>query len=121
MGNVDRQAKLQLIDTQLQEFADDIQREYSYAVDVVSLTDQIRSLQIYLTQQDCNQRAPFVIISVITNSADAAPLHVSLRGSAIWLDDWLDSKQLRLMSAINELNQKVQAVWSTDSSRNTSK
>lgn len=121
MGNADRQAKLQLIDTQLQEFADDIQREYSYAVDVVSLTDQIRSLQIYLTQRDCNQRAPFVIISVITNSVDSTPLHVSLRGGAIWLDDWLDNKQLQLMSAINELNQKVQAIWSTSSSSSTSK
>lgn len=121
MGNVDQQVKSQLIDTQLQEFADDIQREYSYAVDVVSLTDQIRSLQIYLTQRDCNQRAPFVIISVITNSVDSTPLHVSLRGGAIWLDDWLDNKQLQLMSAINELNQKVQAIWSTSSSSSTSK
>lgn len=121
MGNVDRQAKLQLIDTQLQEFADNIQREYSYAVDVVSLTDQIRSLQIYLTQRDCNQREPFVIISVITNSVDSTPLYVSLRGSAMWLDDWLDDKQLQLMSAINELNQKVQAIWSTNSASNLSK
>lgn len=113
MGNVDQQAKLQLIDAQLREFADDIQRKYAYAVDTSSLTDQIRSLQIYLTQRDCNQREPFVIISVIVNSADSTPLHVSLRDSAIWLDDWLDDTQLRLMSAINELNQKVQAIWST--------
>ena len=115
MGNVDRQAKLQLIDTQLQEFADDIQREYSYAVDVVSLTDQIRSLQIYLTQRDCNQREPFVIISVIVNSTESTPLRVGLYNSAIWLDEWLDDKQLQLMSAINELNQKVRVIWSTGS------
>lgn len=114
MGNVDQQVKLQLIDNQLQEFADEIQREYAYAVDVSSLTDSIRSLQIYLTQQDCNQRKPFVIISVITNSVESTPLHVGLYNSAIWLDDWLDDKQLQLMSAINELNQKVQAIWSTD-------
>lgn len=55
MGNVDQQAKSQLIDTQLREFADKIQREYAYVVDASSLTDQIRSLQIYLTQRDCNQ------------------------------------------------------------------
>lgn len=121
MGNVDQQAKLQLIDTQLREFADKIQREYAYVVDTSSLTDQIRSLQIYLTQRDCNQREPFVIINVIANLTDSTPLHVSLRGGAIWLDDWLDNKQLQLMSAINELNQKVQAIWSTSSSSSTSK
>lgn len=121
MGNVDQQAKSQLIDTQLQEFADKIQREYAYAVDTSSLTDQIRSLQIYLTQQDCNQRKPFVIVSAITNSVESTPLHVGLYNSAIWLDDWLDDKQLQLMSAINELNQKVQAIWSTGSASNSSK
>lgn len=115
MGNVNQQAKLQLIDTQLREFADEIQREYAYAVDMSSLTDQIRSLQIYLTQQDCNQREPFVIISVIVNSIESTPLRVGLYDSAIWLDEWLDDKQLQLMSAINELNQKVQAIWSTGS------
>lgn len=116
MGNVDQQAKLQLIDTQLREFADDIQRKYAYVVDMSSLTDQIQSLQIYLTQRDCNQRAPFVIINVImiANSTDSTPLRVGLYNSAIWLDDWLDSKQLQLMSAINELNQKVQVILSTD-------
>lgn len=115
MGNVNQQAKLQLIDTQLREFADEIQREYTYVVDMSSLTDQIRSLQIYLTQQDCNQRKPFVIVSAIANSVESTPLHVGLYNSAIWLDDWLDDKQLQLMSAINELNQKVQAIWSTGS------
>ena len=115
MGNVDQQAKLQLIDTQLQEFADKIQREYAYAVDTSSLTDSIRSLQIYLTQRNCNQREPFVIISVIANSIKSTPLRVGLYGSAIWLDEWLDDKQLQLMSAINELNQKVQTIWSTGS------
>lgn len=114
MGNVDQQTKSQLIDNQLQEFADKIQREYAYAADMSSLTDSIRSLQIYLTQRDCNQRKPFVIISAIANSVESTPLHVGLYNSAIWLDDWLDDKQLRLMSAINELNQKVQAIWSTD-------
>lgn len=114
MGNVDQQAKLQLIDTQLREFADDIQRKYAYVVDTSSLTDEIQSLQIYLTQRDCNQRAPFVIINVITSLTDSAPLRVGLYDSAIWLDDWLDSKQLQLMSAINELNQKVLAILSTD-------
>lgn len=121
MGNVDQQAKSQLIDTQLREFADKIQREYAYVVDTSSLTDQIRSLQIYLTQRDCNQREPFVIINVIANLTDSTPLHVGLYGSAMWLDDWLDDKQLQLMSAINELNQKVQAIWSTDSASNLSK
>ena len=116
MGNVDQQAKLQLIDTQLQEFADKIQREYAYAVDTSSLTDSIRSLQIYLTQRNCNQREPFVIISVTVNSIESTPLRVGLYDNAIWLDEWLDDKQLQLMSAINELNQKVQAIWSTDSS-----
>lgn len=115
MENVDQQAKSQLLDNQLQEFADKIQREYAYAVDMSSLTDSIRSLQIYLTQQDCNQREPFVIISVISNSAESTPLRVGLYDSAIWLDEWLDDKQLQLMSAINELNQKVQAIWSTGS------
>lgn len=115
MRNADQQAKSQLIDTQLREFADKIQREYAYVVDTSSLTDQIRSLQIYLTQQDCNQREPFVIISVIANSAESTPLRVGLYDSAIWLDEWLDDKQLQLMSAINELNQKVQAIWSTGS------
>lgn len=113
MGNVDQQAKLQLIDAQLREFADDIQRKYAYVVDTSSLTDQIQSLQIYLTQRDCNQRAPFVIINVITSLTDSSPLRVGLYDSTIWLDDWLDSKQLQLMSAINELNQKVQAILST--------
>lgn len=121
MGNVDQQAKLQLLDTQLREFADKIQREYAYVVDTSSLTDQIQSLQIYLTQQDQNQRAPFVIISVIANSAYSTPLRVGLYGSAMWLDDWLDDKQLQLMSAISELNQKVQAIWSTNSASNLSK
>ena len=115
MGNVDQQAKSQLLDNQLQEFADQIQREYTYVVDTSSLTDQIRSLQIYLTQQDRNQRKPFVIISVIVNSAESNPLRVGLYNSAMWLDDWLDGQQLQLMSAINELNQKVQAIWSTGS------
>lgn len=121
MGNVDQQAKSQLIDTQLREFADKIQQEYAYVVDTSSLTDQIRSLQIYLTQRDCNQREPFVIINVITNLTDSTPLRVGLYGNAMWLDDWLDDKQLQLMSAINELNQKVQAIWSTDSANNLSK
>lgn len=115
MGNVDRQAKSQLTDNLLREFADKIQREYTYVVDASSLTDQIRSLQIYLTQRDCNQREPFVIISVISNSAESTPLRVGLYDSAIWLDEWLDDKRLQLMSAINELNQKVQAIWSTGS------
>ena len=115
MGNVDQQAKSQLLDNQLREFADKIQREYSYVVDASSLTDQIRSLQIYLTQRDCNQREPFVIISVISNSAESTPLRVGLYNSAIWLDEWLNDKQLQLMSVINELNQKVQAIWSTGS------
>lgn len=115
MGNADQQAKSQLIDAQLREFADKIQREYAYVVDTSSLTDQIRSLQIYLTQRDYNQREPFVIISVIVNSAESNPLHVGLYNSATWLDEWLDSQQLQLMSAINELNQKVQAIWSTGS------
>lgn len=121
MGNVDQQAKSQLIDTQLREFADKIQREYAYVVDASSLTDQIRSLQIYLTQRDRNQREPFVIISVIANSTESTPLRVGLYDNAIWLDEWLDDKQLQLMSAINELNQKVQAIWSTGSASNLSK